>query len=74
MGEPAMKVRYVGGTGKSQERQDMCFTLRHPALPQVVKVKTNPVGGAVYWMNKSQWHRLKAASDPAQSMKLELGH
>jgi hypothetical protein len=52
----------------------MRFPLRQAALPQVVKIKTNSVRRTVDWMNKSQWHRLKAASDPVLSMKFALHH
>ena len=50
----------------------MRFPLRQPALPQGVKVKTDSVRCTVHWVNKSQWHRLKVASDQAPSMKLAL--
>jgi hypothetical protein len=52
----------------------MAFPLRQPAFPQVVKIKTDSVRRTVDWMNKSQWHRLKAASDPVPSMKSAPRH
>jgi hypothetical protein len=52
----------------------MSLALRQPALAQVVKIKTDSVRRTVHWVNKSQWHRLKAASDPAPSMKLAPRH
>src|SRR4029453_9452109 len=50
----------------------MRFPLRQPALLQAVKIKPDSVRRTVDWMNKSQWHRLKAASDPVPPMKFAL--
>jgi hypothetical protein len=50
----------------------MRFSLRQPAFPQVVKIKTDSVRRAVDWVNKSQWHRLKTASGPVPPMKFAL--
>jgi hypothetical protein len=50
----------------------MRFPLRQPAFPQVVKIKADSVRRTVNWMNKSQWHRLKAASDSVPPMKFAL--
>jgi hypothetical protein len=69
-----MEIRHVGAPGMSKQPQYMRFPLRQPALPQVIKIKTDSVRRAVDWMNKSQWHRLKAASDPVLPMKFELHH
>jgi hypothetical protein len=52
----------------------MRFALGQSAIAQSVKVKTDAMGRAVHRVNKSQCHRLKAASDLAPSMKLALHH
>jgi hypothetical protein len=49
-----MEIGHVGPAGMSEQRQNMRFPLRQPALPQVVKIKTDSVRCAVNWMNKSQ--------------------
>jgi|SRR2546421_7250321 hypothetical protein len=72
--EASVEIGHVGRAGMSKQRQNVRFPLRQAALPQVVKIKADPVRGAVDWMNKSQWHRLKAASDPAPPMKFALDH
>ena len=53
-----MEIGYVRPARMSKERQDMRFSLRQPAFPQIVKIKTDSVRRTVDWMNKSQWHRL----------------
>jgi hypothetical protein len=50
----------------------MRFPLRQPPFSQVVKIKADSVRRTVDWMNKSQWHQLKAASNPAPPMTFAL--
>ena len=49
-----MQMRHVGRPGVSQEREDMRFALRQPALFQLIEIKTDPVRCAVHWMDKLQ--------------------
>src|SRR5437762_4576258 len=58
VGQSTMEIGNRGWCGVRERRQNMRFTLRQPRLTQIIKVKSDPVGRPVNWMNKVMCHQV----------------
>src|SRR6266566_4476753 len=67
--EATMKIGNLRRRGMREECQNVRFALRQFSFAQVIEIEPEPMCRPVNWMNKMQWHRRKAVSGPAPSMK-----